>query len=76
MIKICSKCKDKLVREEDFYKDSTKSDGVNAYCKVCSKDIMNDYYQKNKAKWQKYYKNRKARQKLLIVKAKGINKSV
>ena len=67
MKKKCCKCKDFKDIAEEFYKDDTKNDGVNAYCKVCSKDNMNDYYQKNKDKWKNYYKKRKERKKSIDI---------
>ena len=45
--KQCNKCS--LIKSvNDFYKDKSKSNGLNSKCKFCCKKNNSEYYQKNK----------------------------
>lgn len=48
-MKFCTKCK-KHKNSADFYKDSSTSDGLAAWCKDCRAHYANKYYAKNKNK--------------------------
>ena len=43
--KVCSKCGRELPLSE-FYKKSTSKDGLQSYCKECSKKLAIEYAQK------------------------------
>lgn len=67
MMKHCSSCNTKK-EEEEFYKDSSKEDGLRVRCKDCDKKYAKDFYSKNanssRAKMRKYaQKNKEERQK-------------
>lgn len=52
IMKICNKCKE----EKDFsmfYKNSSRKDGYDTWCKSCSDDYNKQYYLKNKEKRRK-----------------------
>ena len=58
-MKRCTECGDKKDRSE-FYKDSSRRDGLRGDCKICSKKSQAAYYKQNSAKvvkrakeWQK-----------------------
>lgn len=63
--KKCTKCKTLKVASE-FYKDSSRADGLNNMCKPCSKlkakpyqkEYSKKYYQKNKSKINEQRKTR------------------
>ncbi len=55
MTKMCSKCGG--VKEADcFYKDKTKADGLNSYCKECSRSYKQDWYNEKKDNTNGLYK--------------------
>ena len=54
--KICSRCKkEKSIKE--FYLDKRKKDGLYPYCKLCHRDICNNWANKHGGlkKWQREY---------------------
>ena len=63
--KKCTKCKT-IKTASEFYKDSSRTDGLNNMCKSCSKlkakpyqkEYSKKYYQKNKSKINKQRKTR------------------
>ena len=44
--KLCPRCNLMLLRSE-FYKDSSRSDGITAYCKKCKRGVNNDWRGRN-----------------------------
>lgn len=48
-MKKCSKCK-QIKNESEFSKNKTRKDGLNFYCKECSKTIYLKWYEKNHEK--------------------------
>jgi hypothetical protein len=53
--KICSKCKRELSITE-FYKNKSRKDGLNFWCKKCQLKCNNFYHQKHKEKINEYKK--------------------
>lgn len=60
--KYCGRCKQN-VPVEGFSKSSTSKDGLQGYCKECSREYQSEYYDKNKTKRQKYHQTRRRKTK-------------
>lgn len=62
-MKKCWKCQIEKEKTE-FFKDRTKSDGLNGKCKVCQMEYFNVYIQKNAEKFKKlkaeWYRRKRA----------------
>jgi hypothetical protein len=70
-MKTCLKCnKDKL--PEDFYKFSSRKDGLTSYCKVCYKQIGSKSYQSNSSSYKenakKWFENNRDKAKVIVYK--------
>ena len=51
--KVCPKCnKEKPIKE--FYKDKANKNGLNSWCKECTKEHNKEYYQENKEEAKAY----------------------
>lgn len=56
--KICKRCGRELPLSE-FYKDKNCKDGLNYWCKECSKQYKKQYYQEHKEEIAEYYQDNK-----------------
>lgn len=49
MMKTCSRCKQEKPKSE-FYKQTTRSDGLRSRCKACDSELNSEYYKQNRQK--------------------------
>lgn len=52
-MKVCTRC-NQTKSENEFHKDSSKKDGMQALCKSCKVEIMKDYRKNNRNNINKY----------------------
>lgn len=60
--KKCSGCK-VLKNTSEFFKSASRSDGLQAYCKVCSKAQRKKYIDKNKDREKRYSREKNLKNK-------------
>lgn len=54
-MKVCTKCNIKKEADQ-FYKSKIVKDGLNSYCKICSREVNRKYKQSNKVEIRIVYK--------------------
>lgn len=59
-MKQCRKCQENK-NDAEFYRHGKTKDGLQAYCKSCSKEIVKKYADENKTKMSKTYRKSRFR---------------